>query len=107
MSKYKVDITGINTNDIKVLKQEEQLILFKKYKEGDLQAKEELVEGNLKLVLSILRKFNNQKYNMDDLFQIGCIGLIKAIDNFDLNYGVMFSTYAVPLILGEVKRYVK
>ena len=107
MSKYKVDITGINTNDIKVLKQEEQLILFKKYKEGDLQAKEELVEGNLKLVLSILRKFNNQKYNMDDLFQIGCIGLIKAIDNFDLNYGVMFSTYAVPLILGEVKRYVR
>ena len=107
MSKYKVDITGINTNDIKVLKQEEQLVLFKKYKEGDLQAKEELVEGNLKLVLSILRKFNNQKYNMDDLFQIGCIGLIKAIDNFDLSHEVRFSTYAVPMILGEVRRYLR
>ena len=107
MSKYKVDITGINTNDIKVLKQEEQLELFKKYKAGDLAAKEELTKGNLKLVLSILKKFNNQKYNMDDLFQIGCVGLIKAIDNFDPNYGVMFSTYAVPLISGEVKRYVR
>ncbi len=107
MSKYKVDITGINTNDIKVLTSEEQMELFKKYKQGDQEAKRLLTEGNLKLVLSILRKFNNQKYNMDDLFQIGCVGLIKAIDNFDPNYGVMFSTYAVPLISGEVKRYVR
>lgn len=107
MSKYKVDITGINTNNLKVLKQAEQLELFKLFQNGDLNAKEKLVEGNLKLVLSILKKFNNQKYNMDDLFQIGCVGLIKAIDNFDTNYGVMFSTYAVPLITGEIKRYVR
>lgn len=83
------------------------LELFKKYQAGDLLAKEELVNGNLKLVLSILRKFNNQKYNMDDLFQIGCVGLIKAVDNFDISYDVKFSTYAVPLILGEVKRYIR
>ena len=107
MSKYKVDITGINTNDIKVLSQKKQIELFKKYKEGDYEAKQELIEGNLKLVLSILKKYNNQNQNMDDLFQIGCVGLIKAIDNFDLSYNVMFSTYAVPLILGEVKRYLR
>ena len=107
MSKYKVDITGINTNNIKVLTKKEQIELFRKYKSGDQSAKQELIEGNLKLVLSILKKYNNQKYNMDDLFQIGCVGLIKAIDNFDLSYNVMFSTYAVPLILGEVKRFVR
>ena len=107
MSKYKVDITGINTNDIKVLSNEEQMQLFEDLQNGDKEAKNKLTEGNLKLVLSILRRYNNQKYNMDDLFQIGCIGLIKAIDNFDSNYGVMFSTYAVPLISGEVKRYVR
>lgn len=107
MSKYKVDITGINTSEIKVLTNEEQMALFAQLQRGDLEAKEKLTEGNLKLVLSILRRFNNQKYNMDDLFQIGCVGLIKAIDNFDPSYGVMFSTYAVPLILGEVKRYVR
>lgn len=107
MSKYKVDITGINTSDIKVLKQSEQLELFKQMHDGDKSAKDKLIEGNLKLVLSILKRFNNEKYNMDDLFQIGCVGLIKAIDNFDINYGVMFSTYAVPLITGEIKRYVR
>lgn len=107
MSKYKVDITGINTSEIKVLSNEEQMTLFKKLRAGDKSVKKELTEGNLKLVLSILRKFNNQKHNMDDLFQIGCIGLIKAIDNFDPDYGVMFSTYAVPLISGEVKRYMR
>ena len=107
MSKYKVDITGINTSEIKVLKNNEMIELFKKYQNGDLSAKEELVNGNLKLVLSILKKFNNNKFNMDDLFQIGCIGLIKAIDNFDLSHNVMFSTYAVPLIIGEVKRYIR
>ncbi len=107
MAKYKVDITGINTNDIKVLKNEEMVILFKKYQSGDLNAKEELVNGNLKLVLSILRKFNREKYNMDDLFQMGCVGLIKAVDNFDLAHEVRFSTYAVPLILGEIKRYIR
>ena len=81
--------------------------LFKKYKEGDKLAKDELVNGNLKLVLSILKRFNKEKYNLDDLFQIGCIGLIKAIDNFDLAYNCLFSTYAVPLILGEIRRYVR
>lgn len=107
MSKYKVDITGINTNDIKVLKNSEMIELFQRYQNGDLEAKDELANGNLKLVLSILKKFNNTKFNMDDLFQIGCVGLVKAIDNFDLSHGVMFSTYAVPLILGEIKRYIR
>lgn len=107
MAKYKVDITGVNTNDIKVLSNKEMVPLFQKYQNGDMQAKDELVNGNLKLVLSILRKFNRQNLNMDDLFQIGCVGLIKAVDNFDLSHGVMFSTYAVPLILGEIKRYIR
>lgn len=107
MAKYKVEITGVNTNDIKVLKNDYMVELFKKYQAGDLQAKEELVNGNLKLVLSILRKFNNNKFNLDDLFQIGCVGLIKAVDNFDLKHEVRFSTYAVPLILGEIKRYIR
>ena len=107
MAKYKVDITGINTNDLKVLKSSEMLELFKAYQSGDYSAREKIISGNYKLVLSILKRFNNQKYNMDDLFQIGCIGLIKAVDNFDLSHEVKFSTYAVPLILGEVKRYVR
>ena len=107
MGKYKVEITGINTSELKVLTQEEMTELFKKYKEGDKLAKDELVNGNLKLVLSILKRFNKEKYNLDDLFQIGCIGLIKAIDNFDLAYNCLFSTYAVPLILGEIRRYVR
>lgn len=107
MGKYKVEITGINTSELKVLTQEEMTELFKKYKEGDKLAKDELVNGNLKLVLSILKRFNKEKYNLDDLFQIGCVGLIKAIDNFDLNYNCLFSTYAVPLILGEIRRYVR
>lgn len=107
MSKYKVDITGINTNELKVLKNSEMLELFKKMHEGDKFAKEDLINGNLKLVLSIIKKYNNGKYDMNDLFQIGCIGLIKAVDNFDTSVGVMFSTYAVPLILGEVKRFIR
>ena len=107
MSKYKVDITGINTNELKVLKNKEMLELFFKYQNGDLKSKEELVNGNLKLVLSIIKKYNNGKHDMNDLFQIGCIGLIKAVDNFDTSYNVQFSTYAVPLILGEVKRFIR
>lgn len=107
MAKYKVDITGVNTNNIKVLKSEETQELFKRYRNGDLQAKEELINGNLKLVLSILKRFNNSKYNLDDLFQVGVIGLIKAIDNFDLSYNLKLSTYACPLILGEIKRYIR
>jgi RNA polymerase sporulation-specific sigma factor len=107
MARHKVEISGVNTADIKVLTNEEMTVLFKKLKNGDMFAKEDLINGNLKLVLSILRKFNNRTDNMDDLFQIGCIGLIKAIDNFDLNHEVKFSTYAVPMILGEVKRYLR
>ncbi len=107
MAKYKVDITGINTNDIEVLSNNEVIILFEQLRNGDLSAKEKLVNGNLKLVLSILKKFNNSKYNMDDLFQVGVIGLIKAIDNFDISLGLRLSTYAVPLIIGEVKRYIR
>ena len=107
MARHKVEICGVNTANLKVLKNEEMIELFKKYYNGDMQAKEELVNGNLKLVLSILRRYNNRCDNMDDLFQVGCIGLIKAIDNFDLNFDVKFSTYAVPMILGEVKRYIR
>lgn len=107
MAKYKVDITGINTNDIKVLSNEEMTHLFVRYQNGDLNAKEELINGNLKLVLSILRSFNKGDLNLDDLFQVGVIGLIKAIDNFDLSYGLKLSTYAVPLIIGEIKRYIR
>ena len=107
MARYKVDITGINTNELKVLTSSEMAKLFEKYRNGDMQAKEELVNGNLKLVLSILRSFNKGNYNMDDLFQVGVIGLIKAIDNFDLSYNLKLSTYAVPLILGEIKRYIR
>jgi len=102
-----VEISGINTADLVCLGQEEMVTLFQRMQEGDLFARDLLVEGNLRLVLSILRKFYNKADNLDDLFQIGCIGLIKAIDNFDLSYDVKFSTYAVPMILGEVKRYIR
>lgn len=107
MAKNKVEITGIRTSGLKVLKHKEMIELFKKYKKGDLSAKDELVNGNLKLVLSILKKYHNRTDNMDDLFQIGCVGLIKAIDNFDLSHNVRFSTYAVLMIDGEVKRYIR
>ena len=107
MARHKVEICGVNTANLNVLSNEDMINLFKKYHEGDMNAKEELVNGNLKLVLSILRKYNNRCDNMDDLFQVGCIGLIKAIDNFDLKFDVKFSTYAVPMILGEVKRYLR
>ena len=107
MARHKVEICNVNTANIKVLSNEEMINLFKKYKEGDKLAKEELVNGNLKLVLSILKKYNNRTDNMDDLFQVGCIGLIKAIDNFDLSHDVKFSTYAVPMILGEIRRYLR
>ena len=107
MANYKVEISGINTNDIVVLKNSEMIELFKKYQEGDLFAKDLLINGNLKLVLSVLKKFYYKTDNMDDLFQVGCVGLIKAIDNFDLSYDVQFSTYAVPMILGEIKRFIR
>lgn len=102
----KVEISNVDTSSLKVLKHEEMVDLFKKYQNGDELAKEELINGNLKLVLSILKKYNNRD-NMDDLFQVGCIGLIKAIDNFDLSHEVKFSTYAVPMILGEIRRYLR
>ncbi len=107
MARHKVEICGVNTAEIKVLTNDEMTILFKEYQNGKLLAKEELINGNLKLVLSILKKYNNRTDNMDDLFQVGCIGLIKAIDNFDLKHEVRFSTYAVPMILGEVKRFLR
>ena len=107
MYKKVVNINGVNTNNLKVLTHEEMISLFKKYKEGDISAKDELVSGNLKLVLSILKKYNNRSEYIDDLFQIGVVGLIKAVDNFDLSHEVRFSTYAVLMIEGEIKRYIR
>lgn len=107
MGKKSVEITGISTSSIKVLSHSEMLELFKEYQNGDLSAKEKLVKGNLKLVLSILRKYNRRVDNLDDLFQIGVVGLIKAVDNFDLKHEVKFSTYAVLMIEGEIKRYIR
>ena len=107
MARHKVEINGVNTANLKVLGNCEMIALFNRYKNGNSKVKEELISGNLKLVLSILKKYNNRVDNMDDLFQIGCIGLIKAIDNFDTSFNVKFSTYAVPMILGEIKRYLR
>lgn len=107
MAKNKVEISRLNTSKLKVLSHDEMIILFKEYQNGNMEAKEELIMGNLKLVLSILKKYQNKVDNMDDLFQIGTIGLIKAIDNFDLNREVKFSTYAVLMIEGEIKRYIR
>lgn len=107
MSKYKVDISGINTSSLKPLTNEQNLLLFEKMKKGDPFAREDLINGNLKLVLSALKKFNNKVDNLDDLFQVGTLGLVKAIDNFDTTYGVTLSTYAYPLIEGEMKRYIR
>ena len=102
----KVLISGVNTSELQVLSSDEMTELFKRLEEGDKSVRNTLASGNLKLVLSILKRFQN-KGNMDDLFQVGCIGLMKAIDNFDLSHNVKFSTYAVPMILGEVKRYLR
>jgi len=107
MARHKVEISGVNTANMKVLSSEETETLFLKMKEGDKDARNILIEGNLKLVLSILKRFNHRNENMDDLFQVGSFGLIKAIDNFDLSHGVKLSTYAVPMILGEIKRYLR
>ena len=107
MAKNKVEITGVNTKDLIVLSNEEMEVLFKRVKENDKYARDLLIQGNLKLVLSLLKKFQSRCDNMDDLFQIGCVGLMKAIDNFDLSYEVKFSTYAVPMIDGEMRRYLR
>lgn len=107
MSKYKVDINGLDTSKIKVLKSSEMMELFQKYQAGDWGSREKLIFGNLRLVLSVLKRFKDRGENMDDLFQVGCVGLIKAIDNFDLKHEVKFSTYAVPMIIGEIRRYLR
>ena len=103
----KVEICGVNTARLKVLKNDETTELLKRSKGGDKQAREELIAGNLRLVLSVIQKFLNRGENVDDLFQVGCIGLMKAIDNFDTGLNVRFSTYGVPMIIGEIRRYLR
>ena len=107
MAQGKVEICGVNTSKLPLLKNEEKELLFKKIVEGDMDAREQYIQGHLRLVLSIIKRFSNSSENVDDLFQIGCIGLIKAIDNFDINLGVRFSTYAVPMIVGEIRRFLR
>ena len=107
MALNKVEICGVNTSELPVLKPEEKEELFQKIKEGDKEARERYIKGNLRLVLSVIRRFQNSNENADDLFQIGCIGLMKAIDNFDTTLQVKFSTYAVPMIIGEIRRYLR
>ena len=103
----KVEICGVNTSKLKVLKSEESMALLKRAKAGDMVAREELISGNLRLVLSVIQKFAGRGENADDLFQVGCIGLIKAIDNFNVDLDVKFSTYGVPMIVGEIRRYLR
>lgn len=103
----KVEICGVNTSKLPVLKEKEMKELLLKMKDGDNLSREKFVRGNLRLVLSVIQRFNNRGENVDDLFQVGCIGLIKAIDNFDLSQNVKFSTYAVPMIIGEIRRYLR
>ena len=103
----RVEICGINTSKLKVLKESEKVELLKRVKNGDKRAREELISGNLRLVLSVIQRFSNRGENPDDLFQVGCIGLIKSIDNFDISQNVRFSTYAVPMIIGEIRRYLR
>ena len=103
----KVEICGVNTSKLKTLTDEEKRVLLKKCREGDSAARDELIYGNLRLVLSIIQRFSGRKENADDLFQVGCIGLIKAVDNFNLALDVKFSTYAVPMIIGEIRRYLR
>lgn len=103
----KVDISGVNTSKLKVLKESEKVELLKKMKTGDKSARDKLINGNLRLVLSVIQRFIGRGENPDDLFQVGCIGLMKAIDNFDISQNVRFSTYAVPMISGELRRYLR
>lgn len=103
----KVEICGVNTSELKVLSEAEKSVLLKRIKQGDLSARDEFINGNLKLVLSVIQRFSNRGENLDDLFQVGCIGLIKSIDNFDTSQDVRFSTYAVPMIIGEIRRYLR
>lgn len=103
----KVEICGVNTSKLKVLKEKEKIELLRRIRAGDHAAREEMINGNLRLVLSVVQKFTNRGENLDDLFQVGCIGLIKAIDNFDPNQNVRFSTYGVPMIIGEIRRHLR
>lgn len=103
----KVEISGVDTSNLQALSNEERNDLLNKLKHGDLEAREKFINGNLRLVLSVIQRFYNKGENVDDLFQVGCIGLIKAIDNFDMNQNVQFSTYAVPMIIGEIRRYLR
>lgn len=107
MLSNKVEICGVNTSKLPILKNDEKKALFDKVLAGDKEAREEYIYSNLRLVLSVIQRFNNRGENADDIFQVGCIGLIKAIDNFDITQGVRFSTYAVPMIIGEVRRYLR
>lgn len=107
MALNKVEICGVNTSKLPLLTSEEKDALFARILKGDKNAREEYIKGNLRLVLSVIQRFSSSNENVDDLFQIGCIGLIKAIDNFDVTQNVKFSTYAVPMILGEVRRYLR
>lgn len=107
MMTNKVEICGVNTSKLPVLKNEEMRQLIVKMRNGDGEAREKFINGNLRLVLSVIQRFNNRGENVDDLFQVGCIGLIKAIDNFDLSQNVRFSTYAVPMVIGEIRRYLR
>ncbi|MBR0143187.1 MAG: RNA polymerase sporulation sigma factor SigG [Clostridia bacterium] len=105
--KNKVEICGVNTAELNVLKNEENVALLKRYRNGDLSARDELIRGNIRLVLSVVQRFAGRGEMMDDLFQVGCIGLIKSIQNFDLSYDVRLSTYCVPMIIGEIRRYLR
>ena len=103
----KVEIAGVNTAKLKVLKNDETMELLRRTKDGDQDARNQLIEGNLRLVLSVIQRFASRGENADDLFQVGCVGLIKAIDNFDISQPVRFSTYGVPMIIGEIRRYLR
>ncbi|MCD8216930.1 MAG: RNA polymerase sporulation sigma factor SigG [Clostridiales bacterium] len=107
MAGYKVEISGVNTSTLPILKETEKKELFEKIRKGDMEARETYIRGNLRLVLSVIRRFASTSDNIDDLFQIGCIGLIKSIDNFNPDMDVKFSTYAVPMIIGEIRRYLR
>ena len=103
----KVEICGVNTSELKVLSDDEKKVLLERSKEGDKEARQELINGNLRLVLSVVQRFTGRRENLDDLFQVGCIGLVKAVDNFNTALDVKFSTYAVPMIIGEIRRYLR
>ena len=107
MAQYKVEVSGINTGSLPLLSNDEKETLIRRIKQGDKEARTRYIQGNLRLVLSIIKRFQNSNENMDDLFQIGCIGLMKAIDHFDPTLNVKFSTYAVPMIIGEIRRYLR